>query len=58
MEKEMRQYWEELNKEYGLDLKLDIDLEPHTEEIQANLIFGMSFDGAVQHTFLDKENEL
>ena len=49
--REFEKYWKELNEKYGLDLKLDIDLEDHAEEIRTNLVCGMSFDEAVQSTF-------
>ena len=50
---ELKKYWDELNKEYGLDFEFpkDFDTSDKTEEIEAALICGATFDSAIQGTF-------
>ena len=51
--KTVEEYWNELNKMYGLDLELpkDFDLNPKTDEIAYEMAMGKSFDNAMQNTF-------
>ena len=51
--KEMREYWEELNKMYGMDLEFpnDIDFNDNSKEVRAKVVCGESIDSAMQSAF-------
>ena len=44
-----KEYWEELNKEYGLDLEMPEELSLDVSAIQYDIAMGMSFDAATQN---------
>lgn len=44
-----KEYWEELNKEYGLDLEMPEELNSDVSAIQYDMAMGMSFDAATQN---------
>lgn len=44
-----KEYWEELNKEYGLDLEMPEELNLDMEAVKYDMAMGMSFDSAMQN---------
>ena len=49
----IREYWEELNKMYGMDLEFpnDVDFNNNSEEVKARVACGESIDSAMQSAF-------
>lgn len=44
-----KEYWEELNREYGLDLEMPEELNLDMGAVQYDMAMGMSFDAAMQN---------
>lgn len=44
-----KEYWEELNREYGLDLEMPEEIKLDIAAVQNDMAMGMSFDAAMQN---------
>ena len=44
----VKEYWDELNEMYGLDLEMPEELAKSTKDVQFDMAMGKSFDAAMQ----------